>query len=86
MASLLDAHEREKKEKVLSRVRALSEGKLYNSQWSTRQTGTGHFAEQVAQMFRVACARHGLNRERESVSGAAFRRPSRAGEQGDLFG
>lgn len=81
----LDAHEPEKKEKVLSRLRSLSEGKLYNSKWSERQRGTGVFAEQVAQMFRVACARHHLNEERITLSTDAFRRPPRAGDQGDLF-
>jgi DNA repair photolyase len=82
----LDAHEPEKKDKVLSRLRELSEGKLYNSQWSKRQTGSGVYAEQVAQIFRVACARHGLDQNRETVSTAAFRRPPRAGDQGELFG
>lgn len=82
----LDAHEPEKKEKVLSRMRALSGGKLYNSEWRTRQTGSGAFADQVAQMFRMACARHGLNQSRETLSTAAFRRPPRAGDQGNLFG
>jgi DNA repair photolyase len=82
----LDAFEPEKKEKVLARMRAISGGKLYNSQWGTRQRGTGAFAEQVAQMFRVACARHHLNEERIELSIAAFRRPPRAGDQGDLFG
>ncbi|HKW14299.1 MAG TPA: PA0069 family radical SAM protein, partial [Candidatus Krumholzibacteria bacterium] len=81
----LDAFEPEKKEKVLSRMRALSGGALYNSEWRTRQRGNGPYAEQVAQMFRVACARHRLNQERFEVSGSAFRRPPRAGDQGDLF-
>jgi DNA repair photolyase len=81
----LDAFEPEKKEKVLSRMRALSGGALYNSGWRTRQRGSGPYAEQVAQMFRVACARHHLNEERFEVSGNAFRRPPRAGGQGDLF-
>jgi DNA repair photolyase len=81
----LDAFEPEKKEKVLSRMRALSGGKLYDSRWNTRQRGTGAFAEQVAQMFRVACARHHLNEERIVMSTDAFRRPPRPGDQGDLF-
>lgn len=81
----LDAFEPEKKEKVLSRMRALSGGKLYNSEWRTRQHGSGPYAEQVAQMFRISCAKHHLNEERCEVSGAAFRRPPRAGDQGNLF-
>lgn len=81
----LDAFEPEKKEKALSRMRALSGGKLYNSEWGTRQRGTGAFAEQVRQMFRVACTRHHLNENRVELSTAAFRRPARAGDQSDLF-
>ena len=81
----LDAFEPEKKEKVLSRMRELSGGKLYNSEWKTRQRGTGVYADQIKQMFRVACARHHMNEERFEVSAAAFRRPPRAGDQGDLF-
>ena len=81
----LDAFEPERKEKVLSRMRALSGGRLYNSEWRTRQSGSGPYAEQVAQMFRIACAKHHLNEERFAVSSAAFRRPPRAGDQGDLF-
>jgi DNA repair photolyase len=83
--SWLDAHEPQRKAKVLARVRALSGGKLYDSSWTTRQTGSGVFAEQVAQMFRAACARHGLNQRRTEISADAFRRPPRAGDQGDLF-
>jgi DNA repair photolyase len=82
----LDAHEPEKKDKILSRVREVMGGTLYDSRWSKRQTGTGIYAEQVKQMFRVACARHGLNVERVVVTGDAFRRPPCAGDQGDLFG
>jgi len=81
----LDAFEPEKKEKVLSRLRESMGGKLYDSQWNKRQTGTGVYAKQVAQMFHVACARHGLNKERIVVTGDAFRRPPRAGDQRDLF-
>jgi len=81
----LNTHEPEKKDKVLGRVRELSGGKLYDSKWSRRQTGSGVLAGQIAQMFNVACARHGLNQTRTVLSTAAFRRPPRAGDQGELF-
>jgi hypothetical protein len=38
--------------------------------------GEGPFAEQVEQIFEVACRRHGLNRDRFSLSTDAFRRPN----------
>jgi DNA repair photolyase len=77
-ASWLEANCPEKKEKVLSRVRALRGGKLYDPSFGTRHTGTGVFADQIAQMFRVWCARSGLNETRPRVSVGAFRRDAPA--------
>jgi hypothetical protein len=42
-------------------------------------SGEGVFSKQVEDMFRVGCARFGLNAERRELSTAAFRRP------GELF-
>src|SRR5438067_7658161 len=65
----------ERKAKVLDRVRAFRGGKLYDSQWRKRQIGEGIFAEQISNMFEVACRRAGMT-ERPKLSTAAFRRPS----------
>jgi DNA repair photolyase len=78
----LAAHYPEKKEKVLARVRAFRGGKLYDPTFGSRQTGRGVFADQIAQMFRVSCARVGLNETRPRVSARAFRRAPSAP---DLF-
>jgi DNA repair photolyase len=72
----LDEHFPERKAKVLERVRATRGGKkLYDSRWRKRQIGEGIFAEQIANLFDVACRRAGMT-ERPKLSTAAFRRPN----------
>jgi DNA repair photolyase len=70
----LDEHFPERKAKVLDRLRASRGGKLYDSRWRKRQIGEGIFAEQISNMFDVACRRAGFG-ERPKLSTAAFRRP-----------
>jgi DNA repair photolyase len=81
----LESNYPDRKDRVLARVRALRGGKLYDSSFGERLTGSGVFAEQIAQMFRLACARHGLNETRPRVSARAFRAGRAAGPQRDLF-
>jgi DNA repair photolyase len=71
----LDRHTPEKKEKVLGRIRDIRGGKLNDSRFGTRMRGEGIFAEQIAQMFRVARRRAGLPDDGPELSAAAFRRP-----------
>jgi DNA repair photolyase len=70
----LDEHFPEKKEKVLSRIRHIRNGKINDPRWGTRTKGEGIFAEQIRSMFEVACRRAGIG-ERPELSTAAFRRP-----------
>ncbi len=69
----LDEHFPERKAKVLDRLRASRGGKLYDSRWRKRQIGEGAFAEQIGNMFEIACRRAGMV-ERPKLSTAAFRR------------
>lgn len=71
----LDDHEPGKKERVVSRLRDLRGGRLYDATFGTRMRGEGIFAEQIKQMFEVAARRAGLNREAPALSTAHFRRP-----------
>src|ERR1051325_7972040 len=71
----LDEHFPERKAKVLDRVRAFRGGKLYDSRWRKRQIGEGIFAEQISNLFDVACRRAGIN-ERPKLSTSPFRRPN----------
>jgi DNA repair photolyase len=77
----LDEHFPEKKEKVLSRIRHIRNGKMNDARWGTRTKGEGIFAEQIRSMFEVACRRFGID-GRPKLSTAAFRRPR---EQLNLF-
>src|SRR5438270_492426 len=77
----LDEHFPEKKEKVLSRIRHIRNGKINDPRWGFRTKGEGIFAEQIRSMFEIACRRAGIN-GRPELSTAAFRRPR---EQLDLF-
>src|SRR5882724_6535096 len=77
----LDEHFPEKKERVLSRIRHIRNGKINDPRWGFRTKGEGIFAEQIRSMFEVACRRAGIG-DRPELSTAAFRRPR---EQLDLF-
>jgi DNA repair photolyase len=71
----LEEHFPERKAKVLDRLRASRGGKLYDSRWRKRQIGEGIFAEQISNMFDIACRRAGFG-ERPKLSTANFRRPN----------
>jgi DNA repair photolyase len=70
----LENHFPDRKEKVLSRIRAMRNGKLNNPDFGARMRGDGPMAEEIRQMFEISCRRTGLNRERTVLSTTAFRR------------
>ncbi|NJO13580.1 MAG: PA0069 family radical SAM protein [Gammaproteobacteria bacterium] len=57
----LERHEPMKSQHVLARLQAMHAGKDYDSRWGQRQRGSGEYAALLAQRFRLACARLGLN-------------------------
>jgi len=65
--------------KVMSRVRSMRGGQRYDSRFFTRQRGEGIFADQIDDLFELACRRAGVNADPPRLSTAAFRRPG--GEQ-----
>ncbi|HYV28403.1 MAG TPA: radical SAM protein, partial [Candidatus Eisenbacteria bacterium] len=79
----LTRHFPERKEKVLNRIRAMRGGKLNDPNFGSRMEGQGVFADQIAQMFAVACRKAGLNQVHMNLSTASFRVPS--GPQLSLF-
>jgi DNA repair photolyase len=81
-ADWLARHFPDRREKVLNRLRDLRGGVLYDPRYGARMRGEGPFAEQVRQVFEVACRRHGLNATDIELSTAAFRRPPRGGQLG----
>ncbi len=71
----LEEHFPDRKEKVMGRIRHLRENRLNNSQWHTRMTGEGIFAEQIASMFAISCRRNRIC-ARPKLSCASFQRPT----------
>ncbi len=65
--------------KVMSRVRGLRGGRRNDPRFHTRLRGEGVFADQIADLFELACRRAGVNGDAPKLSTASFRRPG--GEQ-----
>jgi DNA repair photolyase len=75
----LGRHFPARSEKVLSRLRALRGGQLYDARFGVCQRGTGLFAEQIAQLFEVGLRRAGIANEMPRLSTRHFRRPRDTG-------
>ncbi len=71
----LATHAPGKREKVLNRIRAVRDGKLNDSNFGSRMSGDGIFADQIAQTFAVACRKAGIAGNRPVLSADSFRRP-----------
>ncbi len=80
-AEWLRAHYPNKLKHVLSLMRASREGKLYDSKFGARMTGSGPYAWMIGRRFEAAAARLGLGRSRVPLRCDLFRPPARAGEQ-----
>ena len=65
--------------KVLSRLRAMRRGELYDSRFNVRGRGTGPHAELLARRFDLARRRLGLDRPLPELDVTSFRAPGRAG-------
>ncbi len=82
----LDTHYPERAGHVMSLVRQIHGGRDYDPTWGRRQTGAGQLAGLIADRFRVARRRHGLDRDdHPTLNTRAFRRPARTGDQASLF-
>ncbi len=71
-----------RKDKVLSRIRSLRDGRLNDPQFGSRMRGEGPYADQVARLFEVAARRAGFVERHPKLSAAGFRAP---GSQASLF-
>jgi DNA repair photolyase len=75
----------ERAARVMKLLREMRGGKDYDARWFERQRGQGPYAQLIADRFRKACDRLGLNGTRFELSLAEFRRPPRKGEQLSLL-
>lgn len=62
-------------DRVLNRVRGLHDGKLYDGRFGVRSRGSGPYAQQIRQLFKVALARVGIAAEAPELSARSFRLP-----------
>jgi DNA repair photolyase len=69
----LEKHFPDRKENVLNRIRSMRGGKLNDSEFGSRMSGEGVFADQLSQMFHVAARKAGLEGRECELSTASFR-------------
>ncbi len=74
-----------KKERIESRIRAMRDGGLNNSEFGSRMRGSGEIADQIRQTFRVFARRFGLDRPLPPLDVSLFQRPKPASGQLRLF-
>jgi DNA repair photolyase len=70
---------------VMALVRSMRGGKDYDSNWNTRMTGTGPYAQMMARRFHMAVKRLGLNLPNPPMATHKFKRPPRLGDQLSLL-
>jgi len=80
----VESHFPDRKAKILKRIREMHGGKMHDSRFGVRMSGEGFFAEQIKQIFALACRKNGLDSNLLPLSTAAFQKPQ--GPQMKLFG
>jgi DNA repair photolyase len=71
----LTEHYPARRDKVLSRLREMHGGEVYDARFGTRMTGEGVLSEQIAALFDMGCRRAGISRRSPALSTSSFRRP-----------
>ena len=77
----LEANEPGRARRVVNLMQSMHGGQDYRAEFGLRQRGSGPFAEQIAQRFRLARRRLGLGDERLVLDTTQFRRPVLHGGQ-----
>jgi DNA repair photolyase len=87
----LAEHHPERAARILALVRETRGGRLYDARFGQRQTGSGPYAELLAQRFRIALRRYGLEGRRtgggisEGLDCSQFQPPHAAARQLELL-
>ncbi len=58
----LEKYYPEKSKKIISRIKAMYNGKLYESEHFIRGRGVGEYADNIHRLFSVSCRKYGLNK------------------------
>lgn len=80
----LEANVPLRKDRVLSRIRETHGGRLSSAEFGSRLKGTGTYAEQIRQLFKLTCRRLGIPEGRVKLDSGVFWRPGEA-RQPSLF-
>jgi DNA repair photolyase len=72
-------------QKIESRIRAMRSGKLNNSKFGDRMSGSGAMADQIARLFRLVARQHGLDQGLPPCDCTRFCRPKPKSGQMWLF-
>jgi DNA repair photolyase len=81
----LAEHEPGRADRVMARLREMHGGRDYDPRWGHRMRGEGHYAEMIAQRFRAATKRLGLDIKAPALRCDLFATPPQAGDQLSLF-
>lgn len=84
-AEWLETHYPQRAEHVLSLIRQAHGGCQYDSRFGHRMRGSGDYMALIAQRFRMATRRCGLDRPMPALDCSRFRVPVRAGDQMSLL-
>ncbi|MEM9971612.1 MAG: PA0069 family radical SAM protein [Pseudomonadota bacterium] len=84
-AEWLTEHFPDRAKRVLSRVKDVHGGQLYDPAWGRRMTGQGVFADLLRHRFDIEAKRLGLDRALPRLRTDLFQCPTRRGEQMSLF-
>ena len=85
MKDWAERHYPDRAGKILARIREVHGGRDYDPAWGRRMRGEGVWARLIDQRFRLAAARHGLDRRLPPLRTDLFRPPPRPGDQLRLF-
>lgn len=81
----LEAHFPLRAQHVMSLVAQSHNGRDYNSTFGQRMRGTGVHADMVAQRFKIATRRYGMNQDRLTLDTSQFSRQRDSHQQQSLF-
>ena len=72
-------------QRILSLLQSMHGGEDYVAEFGLRQRGSGPYADQIAQRFRLRMKRLGFNAPRQGLRCDLFQAPVLAGQQMQLF-
>ena len=81
----LAIHYPDKLRHVMTLVKSMRKGKVYDATWGERQSGTGPFAWMIGRRFEKSVERNGFSTERLKLRTDLFRKPVSRGQQLSLL-